>query len=239
MSTRRSIIAFLIFIGPVAIASRGADTESKATAVKVPNHGDLLLVIPDGWTQKDDDRQPPGAPPTVVIAPKAPGRVCEVMITPMTGRDPKFTSPEALKRWAQLRGKPMLRTAKEQALEIHDFKGDSAAGSYFTLTDKAPGPGEFEYMTTCFVGVGDLLLTATILHHQKDAPELKLALDMLKGAKQSANASPKEKETPLKIAAPGAPWQLSLGGGLKVLEDQSNAARKIRDVMAESHDSGM
>ena len=131
-------------------------------------------------------RAPPRMPPTILISSKATkGRAsCEVLITPTTGRDPKFNSPEALKRLAETRGKPMLSTSK--ALNVQQFKGDSANGSYFTLTDKAPGPGEFENMTACFVGVGDLLLATTILHHQKDAPELKLAVDMLKGAQAGA-----------------------------------------------------
>ncbi len=59
-------------------------------------------------------------------------------------------------------------------------------GYYFSITDKAPNPGEYRYMNRGAIGVGNLLLTVTILHRVKESESVKDALSMLREAKQSA-----------------------------------------------------
>ena len=49
--------------------------------------------------------------------------------------------------------------------------GKTRPRTVYTLTDKPPAPGSYEYVTSGSFLVGDLLLPITILHHQKDPPE--------------------------------------------------------------------
>jgi hypothetical protein len=247
MTSRKLLASFVAFM-LLASGSPAADVkELKPDNFKVPNHGDLQLTLPEGWTKKVEESRAPGMPPTIVLSPKAAAGKradCEMLITPMSGRDPKFNSPESLKKLAELRGKQMVRTSKEQKLELQELKGTAATGYYFTFTDKAPGPGEFECMTAGFVGLGDLFLNVTILHHQKDAPERDVALDVLKGATQAPKAgapakAEKDKANGLRVSVPGAKWEMVLGGGLRVLDDQSDERRKIRQVSAMSEESGL
>jgi hypothetical protein len=67
-----------------------------------------------------------------------------------------------------------------------DIQGVDHTGYYFSVTDKAPDPGEYRYMTHAAIGVGNLLLSATILHRVKESESVKDALFMLREAKQSA-----------------------------------------------------
>jgi hypothetical protein len=65
------------------------------------------------------------------------------------------------------------------------MKGINHTGYYFSITDKAPNPGEYRYMTGGSIGVGNLLLNFTILHRVKDAQTVRDALSLLREAKQS------------------------------------------------------
>jgi hypothetical protein len=60
----------------------------------------------------------------------------------------------------------------------------SHIGYYFSITDKAPNPGEYRYMNRGVIGVGNLLLNATILHRVKESESVKDALSLLREARQ-------------------------------------------------------
>jgi hypothetical protein len=65
------------------------------------------------------------------------------------------------------------------------MRGVHNIGYFFSLTDKAPNPGEFRYMIRGGMAVGNLLLSTTILYRTEDSESVKDALSMLREAKQS------------------------------------------------------
>ena len=137
-------------------------------------------------------RRPPraGLPPTVEFEPAdgrpdAKGFTLLITVIPSRG-DPAFNSPERLKRAAEAQGRGMLSSAKETEIKLEEVKGEKATAYLFTVTDKAPDPGSFEYATAGSAGVGDLLLAVTFLHHEKDSADRRAALQMLKTARQGA-----------------------------------------------------
>jgi hypothetical protein len=252
MSCARWIVVSLVAVVGVGSSSSAVAAEvkpaAKAIAVKVTGRADLVLMVPEGWTQTIKG---PAIAPTVTLSPRTQaGRRadCELLITAVPVRDASFNKPDALKRMVEASGKAMLDGSKEKTLEVAELKGEAASGYVFTLTDKAPKPGEFEFVTEGCMGVGDLLLTVTILHHQKDAPQRGVAMEIVKGARQTKSAAAAaangEKAAPagLRLAAPpGAAgnWGMVLGGGLKVVDDQADEARKARQVTAMNEASGM
>ena len=72
----------------------------------------------------------------------------------------------------------------EHELTLKPLGDPGARGFYFQATDKAPQPAEYEYIVRVGLGVGDLLLSATIFSHHKDSEPVTEALKSLKGARQ-------------------------------------------------------
>lgn len=230
-----SAIVFTTFAGSATLYSADAK-EPERKAFKVPRHGNLELVVPDGWKQSEEPA-PPGLPPTIKFAA---GTKVEVLITAIAARDKDFNSPAGLRKAAERAGNGMLASSRESTIKLEQLKGDGATGFYFTLTDKDPAPRSYEYLTSTMLGVGDLTLSVTILHHEKDAPERQAALDMLKGARQ-AKAAEAPADAPLRLADPGgAAWELVLPvKGFEVTDDQISKARKSRQFMGTNQNTGV
>jgi hypothetical protein len=97
-----------------------------------------------------------------------------------------FNSPAKLRALVEQDGQRILPKAVESKLVVQQMRGVQNIGYFFSLTDKAPNPGEFRYMTRGGIGVGNLLLNATILYRVKDSECVKDVLSMLREANQSA-----------------------------------------------------
>jgi hypothetical protein len=230
-----SAIVFVTFADQAELYSADAK-EPAPKAFKVPHHGDLQLVVPEGW-QQSEEQAPPGLPPALKFSA---GAQAEVLISAIAAPNKDFNSPAGLREAAERSGGGMLPSAKEKSLKLEEIKGADATGYFYTLTDKDPAPGSFEYVTGGVVGVGDLALSVTILHHKLDAPERQAALDMFKGARQ-AKAAADVADAPLRIADPGgAAWELVLPvKGFDVLDDQTSKPRKARQLMATNKETGV
>ncbi|MEW6324310.1 MAG: hypothetical protein AB1515_02880 [Nitrospirota bacterium] len=157
--------------------------QSITRAYAIPSHGLLELSVPTEWSEKR--QQPPGGlPPTILFQPKS-GNEFKFLITTLWQEDPNagLDQPDRLRAAMEQMGTLLMRrTAVETQL---DLKEDTAGnlGYYFTLTDRAPKPGEFEYVTQGTFVVGDLLLSFTFLAHEKESTALKTGLDLLRNAR--------------------------------------------------------
>jgi hypothetical protein len=80
------------------------------------------------------------------------------------------------------------QSAKAQAVErdvpVVEFQGRTGPGFYFSATDRAPKPGEFDSLTQGIVRVGELSVTFTILTNKGQDRIVKQAIEALKGAVQ-------------------------------------------------------
>jgi hypothetical protein len=227
---------FCLSASAFAAAIDKTPTRMSSVTIPISGHGDLNLRVPPEWSYSV--RYPgPAAPPTIKFG--AAGNKMTMLITaaPLPEKNKDFNSPAKTRSVAGLQLKQMLPSAKETAVDLVDIKGDKAAGTCFTLTDKAPNPGSFECMTSAFVGTGNLLLGVTILHHEKNAPEQIAAIEVLKSASQSPLAKPAmirmnlggEKQGTLSLPA----------GGLALEGMQYDAAHKAYQLIAEDHDKGL
>ena len=170
----------LMFHAPISQAA-----ESKPQSYPIPGHGALELTPPQEW--RSNIQQPPGElPPSITLRPAA-GEAFLVRITPLwnPGQEADVNSDAKIKEAAENVKIGIAPTAVEKELQLKQLKGPAAHGYYFTATDNAPRPGEFACMTSAVVGVGNLLLSVTILHQAKEADEVQKALEILQEARQS------------------------------------------------------
>ncbi len=77
-----------------------------------------------------------------------------------------------------------VEASVEKEITLKAIKGAESAGSYFTVTDRAPKKDEWTYLTEGAAGVGDLLVSFTILTNSLDSGELRQALRMIESCRQ-------------------------------------------------------
>jgi hypothetical protein len=152
----------------------------------IPEHGTLELSVPTSWkveVHKPQEKMHP----TIIFNP-AKGNDFQVLITVLWGKtgDPDFNSQEKVRTFVEKDGQKLLPSTVEPNIVLQEIKGVNNAGYYFSVTDKAPNPGEYRYMTRGAIGVGNLFLNFTILHRVKDSQSVRDALSVLQEAKQSA-----------------------------------------------------
>jgi len=175
-----TLLVILLIIGTVS-----ADEQRKIRKYPIPEHGTLELNVPTPW--KDTVHKPQeNMHPTIIFDP-ANGNDFQVMITVTWSKtgDQDFNSKEKVRTYVEKDGQQFLPNAVEGKIALQEIKGVSNSGYYFSITDKAPGPGEYRYMTRGALGVGNLLLNFTILHRVKDSESVRDALSLIREAKQS------------------------------------------------------
>lgn len=148
-------------------------------------HGALELNVPTSWKGKMHKPQE-NMPPTIIFDP-AKGNDFEVMITVLWSKTAEqgFNSQDNVRTLVEKEGQKLLPNAVETKIVLQEIQGVDHTGFYFIVTDKAPNPGEYRYMTHGAIGVGNLLLSATILHRVKESESVREALSALREAKQS------------------------------------------------------
>ncbi|HUL31095.1 MAG TPA: hypothetical protein VLZ03_11640 [Thermodesulfobacteriota bacterium] len=187
MITRRIVkMAFVTILGMLFTGAASAAGPKAIKKYPIPEHGTLELNVPASWKAKMHHPQE-NMPPTIIFDP-AKGNDFQVMIAVMLGKtgDKDFNSKEKVQTYVEKLGQELLPNAVETKVESHEIKGTTNVGYYFSVTDKAPNPGEYRYMTRGAIGVGNLLLSFTILHRVKDSQSVLDALSILQEANQGA-----------------------------------------------------
>ena len=149
---------------------------------KIQNHGLLKLTIPSSW--KDQFKQVAKTiPPTIRLIPPSNEKAI-ALITIIWNRDKvkDFNSPENIKNLVVNTGQHLLKQSVEKKLTLQEIKGKTSAGYYYILTDKAPKPDEYKYLSQGGIGTGDLLLVFSILYNDKNSEFPKTSLQILRKA---------------------------------------------------------
>jgi len=183
----------LLLLSSFALAGETTSVRS----YPLPGHGNLELKVPSAWKEAVS-RPPGGLPPTIELSPAA-GKEFNIQITPIwspTG-DPDLNRPEVIRALVEKMGRKQLDQAVETGIKLKEIKGPRAAGYAFTITDRAPAKGEWTYLTAGAAGVGELLLSFTILTNSLDSGELDRALRMIKESRWSASP-PSEPGAPIR-----------------------------------------
>ena len=177
------VILLVILLIASMVLSAGQMTIRK---YPIAEHGTLELSVPTSW--KGEVHKPQEKMPPTIIFDPAKGNDFQVLITVLWGKsgDQDFNSQEKVRTFVEKDGQKLLPNAVEPNIVLQEIKGVNNAGYYFSITDKAPNPGEYRYMTRGAIGVGNLFLNFTILHRVKDSQSVRDALSVLQEAKQSA-----------------------------------------------------
>jgi hypothetical protein len=172
----------MAWLGTRMVSAEGPKSVRK---YPIPDHGILELNVLPSW--KDNIHKPQkDLFPTIIFTP-AKGNDFQVLITVIWSKtgEQDFNSPVKIRTLVEQDGQNILTKAVETKLVVQQMRGVNNIGYFFSLTDKAPNPGEFRYMTRGGIAVGNLLLNATILYRVKDSESVKDALSMLREAKQN------------------------------------------------------
>jgi len=148
----------------------------------VPNHGSLRLSIPVSWTVESRAIADP-ASIFLHIAP-AKGKDFDLQLT-VVWLDPanlSKTTPESIKSNTERTGNGVLLQAVEKTLTLQELRGTQSVGTYYSLTDRKPAPGEFKGLTQGSFLTGELLSAFTILSDNPGSSEVRQLLRMFSEA---------------------------------------------------------
>jgi len=178
------VMALLVALLIASISS--AAGQKAIRKYPIPKHGTLELNVPTPW-KGELHKTRENMPPTFIFNP-AEGNDFQVMISVLWGKtgDQDFNSQEMVRTFVEKDGQKLLPNTAEGKIVLQEIKGVSHSGYYYSVTDKAPNPGEYRYMTRGAIGVGNLFLNFTILHRVRDSQAVQDALSILREAKQSA-----------------------------------------------------
>ncbi|MBP1697597.1 MAG: hypothetical protein H6Q41_2785, partial [Deltaproteobacteria bacterium] len=146
------IMALLVTLLIASIGSAGG--QKAIRKYPIPEHGTLELNVPAPW--KGEIHKPrENMPPTIMFNP-AQGNDFQVMIIVLWGKtgDQDFNNQEKVRTFVEKDGQKLLPNISETKIVLTEIKGVSYSGYYFSVTDKAPNPGEYRYMTRGAIGVG-------------------------------------------------------------------------------------
>lgn len=142
------------FVTTVLACCGGRPAPAAEPAVTVrtydlPNHGALKLRVPIGW--KEEVRRPGGLPPTIIFT-LPHGNHFHLQITALwsTQAEPGFNAPDKVRALVEQSGRKLLPQSREPSLVIETLRGRTAGatlGYFYSLTDKAPKPDEYPFMT--------------------------------------------------------------------------------------------
>jgi len=177
-------IFFCLCLPWASFAAEKSASGNQSRSFTLPQHGKLVLSVPSTW--KQTVRQPPGdLPPTITFSPDK-GDEFKALITPLWSpkKDPTFNKPDKVRSLIDNELRGMLPSAVEQEVVIQEFKGVYGTGYHFLLTDKAPKPGEYPYLVRAGAGVGDLLLSVTVLFRSKNSEGISSTIKAIQEARQ-------------------------------------------------------
>jgi hypothetical protein len=176
-------------IAAIVLSGGTVAQDASTTRYSVPGHGSLELKVPGGWRSQTRSRSEP--PIAQVRLTPASGNAFDLQIT-AGWLDPAKSDrrPDALKARVQSAANAALKEAVEKEVKVLELRGAQSQGYYFLLTDKAPGPGEFKYLTQGMLSVGELTVAFTILHREAASDDREKALRVVADAVQSKTEVP-------------------------------------------------
>jgi len=179
----RSVIPTLfagiaLFAGGLALAD-----DTRLRRFELPNLDTLELALPPGWVEVVENAPSGEQPLTIEFAP-IEGPAFRTSVTPQWSEPNELSiiDSDALRAEVQQAAERIKPQAVEETIEIRRLQGESGVGFHFSVTDRAPQPEEFRYMTQGALQTGDLVLWFTILTNDGQEAVVAEGLAMLQAA---------------------------------------------------------
>lgn len=151
--------------------------------VVLPDRGTFVIEKPSGWVERVSRLQPE-LPPTISLSPRE-GRAFVVLVTPMWAI-PSAPFPKTdgeVKKMVTDSMAQVKAQAVEKSIPIREIRGAAGSGYYFSVTDRAPGPNEYKYLTQGMLAHGDIRVGFSFLSNDSGAAAPTRALEIIKAAK--------------------------------------------------------
>lgn len=163
----------------VAFCLTGALAHAEDVKLPVPGGGALMLPLPDGWRTSKQA----GSAPTLSFIPVS-GPSFQVLVSPLVASDGRVapSSAKAIRSLVESAAGDVKSQAVEKSLPLQELRSTDVQGTYFSVTDRAPKPGEFKYMTQGAMSVRGLPVSFTILSNDNSRAVTDVALGMLRAA---------------------------------------------------------
>jgi len=191
---------------------------SSSASFSMAPYGELQLTLPAGWKGRTK-RSPRNLSPTIEISSTA-GEEFVVLVTPVHPSTRQSVSAN-LKAATETAAQAAVAQSVEKKADIKPLKGEQTDGYYFSLTDSAPAPGEYKYMSQGLARIRELLVQFTILSNDPAQKIRDTALGMLRTARHEQAAL-----TTLDIPVSGQGWKIRVfDPGLGALQQRAEAGQ--------------
>jgi hypothetical protein len=198
----------------------------------VGERGFIVLAVPAGWVDEVQPAQPP-VPPTIVLRP-ASGPVFEVHVTPIAPARPDAPTPsaDAIRQYVRGAAEKLGSQAVERDIPLRTLTGPQSSGAYVSVTDRAPKPGEYRYMTHGMIGLAELRATFSVFTNDGQERVVPQALEMLRTARREAGEKRVERalrharytDSQLQFVPPQAGWTVAVPRGDWVVDIEKTSA---------------
>jgi hypothetical protein len=179
------------------IETRAAPPEPTTRIYRVSGGDAVALMVPPSW----QDEFPGGsenAGPTLSLLPATTGKdvlfMMTVIVPPPARRDGSYNTPEQLRRRTEAAGSRLREKIVESTLPIEEVRGAEIVGYMFTVTDKKPEPGPWNFllMTHVEAALRDVMVSFSLFFQAHGGPEQTAAFEVFKGARfVSLEATPR------------------------------------------------
>lgn len=171
-----------------SLAAQVAHAQPAPQRFPVPGHGSLQFPIAQEWRAASKSLDQPVS--VLLRVRPASGDAFLVQVTALWLDAEKLArkTPEQLKRDVAKSAEGPLQQAEEKDLRLEELRGAQAFGYYYSLTDRAPGPGEYKYLTQGILLAGEMLTIFIILQREPASAERTQLLQMFAGAAHMATA---------------------------------------------------
>ncbi len=162
-NTRRSTSIILII---VCASLLFAQAKKSDCLIPIPSCGKLQLSLPQEWNASINEEKHEEIPTFSISI----GKDNEILalVSPLSpcGSGEKYDN---IDKMLEEESKMLLPNAVESNVSISKIPSNKNHSIYyFSLTDKAPEPGDFKYLTRIIGLIDNALINITILKHKKD-----------------------------------------------------------------------
>jgi len=178
----------------------------------LPNHGHITIKVPILW--EDNIKQPPNnLPPTINFNEKT-GKKFQILITPIWPFNKNTLSASLKKIYENVKksSNQVLSEVIENEINIQEVQGKQGSGYYFKVTDKAPKPDEYKYMTQGIIKVRELTVSFTILTNDEQETISSNALAAIQGITHTNTkldpGTAVTTDSHYKLKADGSSWSI-------------------------------
>lgn len=184
LSIRSSLFVFLVS-GAGLSALVHADHPVGREEYPIPDHGNLVMYVPDDWNatfyQPEDE-----AFPIIVFYPLFGPQIFQLTVAVFWEQSPlqDLTAPQNLRRFVESVGQEVLPRADQDELMLDEIAGHSGTGYLFDLTNSEASEDEYPYLTQGALGVGNVMVVFSLFTRDQDNDFRQLSLRMLKDARQ-------------------------------------------------------